>query len=34
MVYYACAGISGGEESIQSKLAAGSNIVSNIAINR
>ena len=31
MVYCACAGISGGEERIQSKLAAGSNIVSNIA---
>lgn len=34
MVYYACAGISGGEERIQSKQAAGSNIVSNIASNR
>ena len=34
MVYYACAGISGGEEKKKSKLAAGSNIVSNIASNR
>ena len=34
MVYCACAGISGGEERIQSKQAAGSNIVSNIASNR
>ena len=34
MVYCACAGVSGGEEGIQSKQAAGSNIVSNIASNR
>lgn len=33
MVYCACAGISGGEERIQSKQAAVSNIVSNIVNN-